>query len=336
MRLLVVTQAVDQDDPVLGFFHAWVAELAKRYGSLVVICLKEGRHSLPQNVRVYSLGKEKGRASRGVYAFRFLSLIWRLRKEYDAAFVHMNQEYVLIGGLSWRLLGKKIYLWRNHYKGSVLTNIAVALSDKAFCTSKHSYTARFERTVVMPVGVDTDLFRLTSATRNPRSILSIGRISPSKNIHVLLDALHLLNERNVTFTADIYGDALPHDEPYLNELKRKVQTYGLSGRVQFGGAITHEFLPSTYGVHEIFVNMSLSGMLDKTIFEAAAAGCTVLASSKDFAARAGSEYVFPEGNAAALARKLEEYLGRATGDLSPLAREHSLQALGQRLVTEMA
>jgi hypothetical protein len=28
-------------------------------------------------------------------------------------FVHMNQEYVLLGGLIWKLLGKKLVLWRH-------------------------------------------------------------------------------------------------------------------------------------------------------------------------------------------------------------------------------
>src|SRR3989344_3943084 len=101
MRLLIVTQAVDRDDPVLGFFHRWIEELAKRYEYISVICLREGRHSLPQKIRVYSLGKEKGEQSRSRYAFRFLALVWRLRAEYGAVLVHMNQEYVLLAGFLW-------------------------------------------------------------------------------------------------------------------------------------------------------------------------------------------------------------------------------------------
>lgn len=60
MRLLVVTQAVDKQDPVLGFFHRWLEEFAKHADQLIVICLREGTHSLPSNVRIYSLGKENG------------------------------------------------------------------------------------------------------------------------------------------------------------------------------------------------------------------------------------------------------------------------------------
>src|SRR3989344_2582413 len=99
MRLLICTQAVDKDDRVLGFFHTWLIEFAKHFKQITIICLKEGAHTLPNNVLVYSLGKEKGHPphlSKLVYAWRFVRLAWKLRKNYDAVFVHMNQEYVLL------------------------------------------------------------------------------------------------------------------------------------------------------------------------------------------------------------------------------------------------
>ena len=107
MKLLITTQAVDLDDPVLGFFHRWIEELSKRFDTISVICLKEGRHSLPANVSVYSLGKEGG-VSRIAYVLNFYRYIWKLRNDYDAVFVHMNQEYVLLGWKFWWLLGKRV------------------------------------------------------------------------------------------------------------------------------------------------------------------------------------------------------------------------------------
>ena len=90
MRLLIVTQAVDRNDPVLGFFHRWIEEISQHVQTVHVVCLKEGPHSLPSNVTVHSLGKESGR-SRLKYVTRFYSYIWKFRGEYDAVFVHMNQ-----------------------------------------------------------------------------------------------------------------------------------------------------------------------------------------------------------------------------------------------------
>ena len=60
MRLLIITQKVNKNDPVLGFFHTWIKELATKFESIEVICLEKGHFDLPQNVTVYSLGKEHG------------------------------------------------------------------------------------------------------------------------------------------------------------------------------------------------------------------------------------------------------------------------------------
>ena len=86
MRLLVITQKVDRNDPVLGFFHRWIEEFAKHCEKVTVICLEMREHRLPINVRVLSLGKEQNK-SKLKYIFRFYRYIWQERNNYD---VHRN------------------------------------------------------------------------------------------------------------------------------------------------------------------------------------------------------------------------------------------------------
>jgi glycosyltransferase involved in cell wall biosynthesis len=331
MRLLFVTQALDLDDPVLSAYHGWVAEVATHFDRIDAVCLKEGRHTLPANVRVHSLGKEKGRAHSFVYALRFLGLAWRLRHSYDAVFVHMNQEYLLIAGWLWKLMGKRMYLWRNHYAGSLATDIAASFCDKVFCTSKHSYTAKYRKTVLMPVGVDTTRFSPdASVLRVPRSILFFARMSPSKRPEILLEALALLHARGVAFSASLVGSALPKDEAYLAALKRRANDVELGATVVFRDGISNEQAPDLYRAHQVFVNTSPSGMLDKTMFEAAASGCVVLAASDDWKTLAGEGAWFSD--ARTLADKLEAALA-TPGALvhERIAAEHSLARLGARL-----
>ncbi|MCH8889170.1 hypothetical protein IID26_01965, partial [Patescibacteria group bacterium] len=78
MKLLLVTQKVDIDDPILGFFHRWIEEFAKQCEKVTVITLFEGKHNLPENVKVLSLGKESG-APRLKYVSRFFTYTWRER-----------------------------------------------------------------------------------------------------------------------------------------------------------------------------------------------------------------------------------------------------------------
>ncbi len=281
-KLLFVTQVMDQHDSVLGAYHEWVTELASYMDSITVICLYEGTHSLPENVSVFSLGKEQGRVPAYRYAARFLLLAWRLKNRYDSVFVHMNQEYILIAGPLWKLLGKRIYMWRNHYAGSWLTDIAASFCIKVFCTSRHSYTAKYRNTQFMPVGVEITEEK-PDVVRAPRSILFLARIAPSKRLDLFIEALGLLQRQGVAFTASVYGSPLPEHQSYHDGLIQQTKEMGLEGRIVFHPGISHKETPAVFAAHEIFVNCSPSGMFDKTLFEAAAADCLVLATSDDFA-----------------------------------------------------
>lgn len=341
MRVLIVTQAVDENDPILGFFCRWLTEFAKHFETIEVICLSEGSHALPPNVRVHSLGKEHASIygsmlRRAAYAARFKWMAWKLRHEYDAVFVHMNQEYVLLAGWLWRIFGKRIYLWRNHYAGSFLTTIAAAFCTAVFCTSRASYTARYRNTLLMPVGIDMDIFRpVQGASRVPRSILSLGRIAPPKNIHLAVEAFGILSARGIDFIADIYGDVLPKDEDYARALHARVKALGLSQRVRFHAGIRNQDTPRIYSVADLFVNLSPAGMFDKTLLEAAACGCRVLSASPDFARESGEPPVSLD--AASIAERMEQLLsGSSRRSSADMLAHHSLKALGNALAGVMA
>lgn len=349
MKLLISTQAMDTQNPALGFFHDWVAALAPYFDEVHVICLFEGSHQLPVNVSVYSLGKEmhtgpeRGGYSRRIrYAVRFLHIAWKLRASYDRVLVHMNEEYVLIAGLLWKLLGKPIYMWRNHYAGSWRTDTATALCTKVFCTSQHSYTAKYPKTVFMPVGIDMRRFVGSVAPlRDERSILFLARMGPAKRPHVLIEALGLLSKKGISFSASFVGTPLPEHEAYYQELIRAAETYGLSTQVAFRTAVPNSETPREYRTHEYFVNASPSGMFDKTLFEAAACGALVVAASADFEILAGKQSHF-DGSAEGLAETLQGLM-EMSGDekaalrkrLGAIAEANSLERLAVELAAQL-
>lgn len=343
MRLLIITQAVDAKDPVLGFFVRWIEELAKRVEHIQVICLSKGEYVLPDNVQVYSLGKEEGQG-RLEYIRRFYTYIWSYRHDYDTVFVHMNEEYVLLGGLLWRLWRKRVYMWRNHRIGSWRTRIAVSLSTKVFCTSKHSFTARFKKTVLMPVGIDLERFSPevgTTVRREDRSILFFSRIGPVKRPEIFIDALGEVLSRGISFVASIYGSPLPKDEAYYESLKIRAESLGLKDRLSFHPGVPNDLAPAIYHAHDIFVNCTPAGAFDKTLFEAAAAGCRVITSSDDFRDAAGDE-VYAADTAALVDRLVvfliqdEDAITRSRIQMQSLARGESVATLADRLLIEWA
>ncbi len=274
--LLICTQKVDAQDQVLGFFVRWIEQLAPQFQRVTIICLEQGEAALPRNCQVYSLGKERGKRSSLVYAIRFLRLILTGRVSYDAVFVHMNQEYVLLAGWWWRLFGKRILLWRNHPSGSFWTKLAAMLAHVVFYTSDQSYTARFSKAVRMPVGIQ--LPDQTPTHDERPTFLSLGRLSPVKHVDTIVDAFagaQLL----VGASLRIVGDPIPRaiDHAYVECIDSSVALATARGKVVVREpGVSPEVAQQLFGQYTFFINATDPGSFDKTILEAAAQGCIPL------------------------------------------------------------
>ena len=323
MKLLILTQKVDKEDPTLGFFHNWILEFTKNIDKVSVICLEKGDYDLPQNVKVYSLGKESGR-SKIKYVKNFFNLILGLNREYDSVFIHMNQEYVLLGGFIWKILGKKIYFWRNHLEGGLFTRISVWLSNKVFCTSKTSFTAKFKKTILMPVGIDTDKFvKLESLKVNKlkNSILFLGRMDKIKKPDLLIEALDILNKKNINFVCDFYGDPTLKTGDYFDLIKKKVLGSDLKNKINFYKAVANYETPRIYSEHSIYVNLTPAGSFDKTILEAAACGCLLVVANKSLLGEIDDRMITGE-SAEDIAERIEFWF-----DISEAERKKVLDGL---------
>lgn len=341
MKLLILTQKIDSEDPVLGFFHEWVWRLSERCEKVTVICLQKGTMALPENVRVLSLGKER-KVSRLSYLFNFYKYLWQERKNYETVFVHMNQEYILLAGWLWRLLNKNLFLWRNHREGNLLTKASIFLANTVFCTSKYSYTAQFGKTRIMPAGIDTDYFKTDSdIPKKEKSLLFLGRLSAVKQPELFLKLLAHLKTEGVIFEAQIVGDG--STEKYLETLKAKVETLNLTEEVTFLKGVPNKQTRAFYQSNKVYVNLTASGSLDKTILEAMACGTLVLTINQSFIGEIPDCFVAREDDLEDLSQKLKFLLnlpegeGRERGEKlrQYVVLHHSLKSLVERLMTEM-
>jgi Glycosyltransferase len=217
----------------------------------------------------------------------------------------MNQKYIILGGLFWKILNKKIFMWRNHPCGNFLTNISVFLSDRVFCTSKYSYTAKFKKTEIMPAGIDTETFkRYENIQKIPNSILYLGRISSIKNIDILIESVKLLDKEKIDFVLNIIGEPGEKDREYFGKIKELSKKLEQKGKIKFLGKVPNYKTPEIYNQNEIFVNLTPSGSFDKTILEAMACECLVLVANKSFESVLPKEFIFNQGDFQELALKL--------------------------------
>lgn len=344
MRLLILTQTVDRKDSTLGFFHRWIEGLAKRVEHVTVFALNIGTNALPENVSVVPL-RPWGYRARLRTALRAFTLSWKYRRDYDTVFVHMNEEYLLVAGLLWKCLGKRVYFWRNHYEGSILTDIAALFADTVFYTSRSSYTAKYRKAKQMPVGVDVDSCHLDERIdRKPHSVLFLARFDRSKRPELLVDALGQLKKEGIEFSATFVGGPKDGDPEYPNEVKKRAVDLGINDCVSFVGAVANTETYRYYRSHDVFVNCSRSGMLDKTMFKANACGAITLSSSADMKELAGPEYVYADEDVADLARLLQKTLALPEAERARQVKElqknvveaHSLDVLMDALAVEFS
>ena len=339
MRLLITTQAVDLNDPALGFFHLWIEALAKECEQVHVICLKEGIHRLPQNVSVHSLGKETGR-SRLKYVWRFYRILYALRKDYDAVFVHMNSEYVVLGGLFWRQWGKHIVLWRNHRLKGFSTWLAVHMADTVLYTSPSAYVARFGNAKRMPIGIDTETFAPAGTRAPDNSILFFGRLDEVKHPDVFVAALGKLYERGTSFSADIVGDPTHAGSLYAQTIHKAAGNLTRADVLQMRPSIANADAPELFRSHAIYVNLTPSGSFDKTIGEAASCGSIIVAANEVLRGILPDALIVDQLSAESVARGIEAALKLSADERTTLSRtlreyvvrEHSLSLLARRLM----
>lgn len=331
MKLLICTQAVDKNHPILGFFHRWIEEFAKHYEEVHVICLIKGDHSLPANVRVYSLGKEEGE-SRLKYLSRFYRLIWKLRSQYDHVFVHMNQVYILLGSLLWRVWGKKIGLWYAHGKVSNSLRIAEIMAHILFTSTEQGLRLKTLKRVIVGQGID--LLRFSFQKKDAQvdiiKIVTVGRISQSKNIETLISACQLLKEKGLVFIFNIVGTSYTTAEKeYEKEMRAKVENLRLADCIKWSGSVSQEKLPPVLQESDIFIQDSTTQSLDKALLEAVACGCVVISSNssyKSFSFELVPQYCFSSNNAIELCTILE-----SAASLSSEARELSMEDVRKAL-----
>ncbi len=339
MKLLIYTQKIDKDDTVLGFFHDWVLKLSVFFENITVVCLEKGNFEFPEKVKVVSLGKERG-GTRLKYIINFYKLLIGLQGTYDSVFIHMNQEYVLLGGLYWKLKGIPVYLWRNHKMGSFLTHIAIFLSNKVFYTSIKSFTASFSNSVHMPVGVNSELFKENlSVIRKKYSICMVGRVSPVKHIDTALESINNLVKDGVQVSFSIIGDTPKRDWEYLNKLKSYVEENNLTKIVTFKNGVPSKLLSEIYGSFEICLNLTDEGSFDKTIVESTMCGTIPLVSSKSFSGIL-PEACITDTNPKNIAQSIKDLLEPETQihikkDLEKFANSQSLEELVSKLKREI-
>jgi glycosyltransferase involved in cell wall biosynthesis len=336
MKLLIITQKADKTDPVLGFFHRWIEELALHCTEITVIAQKVGVHDLPKNVRVLSLGKEAG-VGRFAQILRFWKLLITERSHYDRALVHMTPIWSVLGTPLWLLLRKPQYLWYESRGGRWPLTVALMFVRKVFSASPYGMPYPHPKQVITGHGIDTNVFHPGTQPREKGLLVSAGRITRAKRIGLMVECLAALPD---SYHLVLAGTPITDEDKVEDEaLRQSLHHRMLSGRVTLG-ALEPSALPPLLGRAETFLHASVTS-LDKAVLEAMACGCFVVSSAKALAELLPPECTAHDHEMAQAVLALSALPPKEAQALRDRLRaivveRHSLQSLAKRLTSEMS
>jgi glycosyltransferase involved in cell wall biosynthesis len=330
MKLLIITQKVDTNDPILGFFHAWIEEFSLYAERVSVICLEEGSHDLPGNVSVYSLGKEKG-MSKARYVLNFYTHIWKHRREYDRVFVHMNPEYVLLGAPVFALLRKPVYLWYVHRQVNLKLRAAALLSKMIFTSNPESFRIKNKKVRYMGHGIDTQKFASVDPDFSGNiKIAHVGRITSIKRVEVFIRALKSLRESGVNAELRLVGDAVTDkDRAYEHSLKETATEEKVEQYVYWDGS---KPAPLAFRESSITVNGAPNGGMDKAVLESLAARRPAFVTNVAFKPVYGDlwdTFSYEDSNSTGLAGKIKAFI-----DMDRTLQLEAIHALEEKVRVE--
>lgn len=304
MKLLMITRKVDKDDALAGFTYGWVNAIASNLDKLYVITWQKSNASgLSDNVELFSLPEGKLKKL-FVLKFKLLKIIPKV----DGLFCHMNPEYTILSAPIARLFRKTVVSWYTHKTIGWKRRLLERLANKIVTANMTSFREPVypKKVTAIGHGIDTDFFRPADQenTRNKFAIMSVGRISPTKDYESIIKAVDELNNEKIHFT--IVGDViLAHQKKYSDILKKMAVAMKIKDKIHFTGWVANRDLVPYYQQSDLFINMSGTGSVDKVVLEAMASGTMVLTSNEAFKEILPSELMVEKNNPHALAEKIK-------------------------------
>lgn len=261
MKLLLISERINQKDDDLAFHVLWAKEFIRQGWEVEAICLEKS--TFDDSFPVHSLEKENGVGKVGRIV-KFSHLILTLK--YDRVLVLMNPEYVTLGSWWWLLRKKPVYLWYTHYAMHIHVRIASWVCKRMFAATPQSMP-QFEgnpKKVVLGHGIDSAYWLdgfVEPGERKEKTLLAVHRLCRSKRLELVIRALTQLPPE---YALDVYGRDIEKD--YVAELRALVHELGLGDRVTFKGPVPMQALRAVYPQYRVMVNMA-SETIDKTMVE---------------------------------------------------------------------
>jgi glycosyltransferase involved in cell wall biosynthesis len=129
-----------------------------------------------------------------------------------------------------------------------------------------SEVERWDRFHIVRCGIDPELYTPRPEPGNAvAELLCVGRLTPAKGQHILIEACAMLSKAGVPFHLTFVGDG-----PDRESLKSYAQSVGLESKITFTGALGQDKVRGHYDRADIFVLASFAEGVPVVLMEAMA------------------------------------------------------------------
>ncbi|HZO97880.1 MAG TPA: glycosyltransferase family 4 protein [Gaiellaceae bacterium] len=268
MRLVVVTQRVDPEHPVLAATVPKLHALARRFEEVAVLAASAVPGALPGNCRVVAYGADSRLARGRLYA---AALNRELARRPAAVLVHMVPLLAVLAAPLARPRRVPILLWFTHWRRSRTLVLAERVASRVLTVDRRSFP--LESGKVAAIGHGIDLERFACGRREPAArlrVVALGRTSPAKGYETIVRAAALAD-----VDLELRGPSLTAEER-----AERARLEALGARVE--EPVPYAGVPALLLRKDVLVNNMREGALDKVVYEAAATCMPVLASNSGF------------------------------------------------------
>ncbi len=318
MRLLVVTQAVDAEDPVLAATVPKLRALAERCEQLVVLTDRAGAHDLPAGCTVKLFGAP-GRLRRGT---RFAAALapYLLRRRVDAVLAHMCPIYLVLAAPLAKPAGIPLLLWYTHPHASRTLRLASRLASVRATATASSFPLH-ARAEPVGHGIDVDAFACRDAAGSDGlDVLALGRYSAVKGYDAVLRAVRRAADVGLDVRLTVHGPTSNDAERrHREDLERLRDALGLGERAQILDALPPARARERLARADVLVSNTVRGSADKAVLEACASCVPPLAST--WPELLPEQLRFAHGDEEALAGRLRELAELGSEGRGRLGRE---------------
>jgi glycosyltransferase involved in cell wall biosynthesis len=244
-----------------------------------------------------------GGSAKALRVVRFeRALLQALRPKPERLIAHMAPVYAVLAAPIARPAGVRTVLWFTHWRATAKLRLAEHLVNRIATVDARTVPLHSGKVIGIGHSIDVSEFPISPRGDGLR-VTALGRTSPTKGLETIIRAVARVDGA----TLEMRGPSLTDEERrHRSELEQLAASLGAP--VQIGDAVPRSELPALFARTDVLVNNNRAGTADKVVYEAAASGVPVLASSPAF-----DDFLdpFPAADPAELARLLTE-LGQTT------------------------